>query len=393
MQFLTLAALLLVAAPSARPDDAPEPVLRGKTLTEWLDLLRQDKEYRSRLAGLIAAEAIGPLQSNKVVPAVVVALRDDTDERLRRAAAQALGRMGEKIAARTSEERIPFTTARDALSASMRTDPAGPVRAAAAAALGKIGKGEASVAVSDLAGALKDAFPEARAAAADTLRRLGPDARDATAALTEAAGNRILDKPTRIQAVLALGNIGDPALSAVPVLATTLEDAEAPTDLRKAAAETLGRLGKGAVATTGKLAAVMTAKASPVELRRAAAGTLDQFGPAAAAALPALRQALRDDDSFVRSLSLHAIGRLPKAVAEQRKPVVDDLLALIGTERVIEVAVAALETLGDLGPDSLGSEAARVLARLNDLRSDGRKAVREAARAAATKFAPAAIAP
>src|SRR5271165_5714262 len=110
--------LLLVAAlTSSRTAAAAEdePMLRHRTLSEWLGMLREDPAPEKRRAALLAVELIGPGKSPKVVPAVIAALRDDSDEKLREAAAAALGRIGERLAARSLAEKTPFAVGRDAL--------------------------------------------------------------------------------------------------------------------------------------------------------------------------------------------------------------------------------------------------------------------------------------
>src|SRR5262245_33290224 len=193
-------ALLLLALPAAYAagDADDDPKLRNRALSEWIAMLREDKAPERRRAALLAVELIGPQRSPKVLPAITLALRDDPDERIREAAAVSLGRLGERLYARAAEgEPVRFGGPRDGLIAALRTDRSGRVREAAAAALGKLAPADAGLAVPVLAAALRDAHPGARAAAADTLRRLGPEAKDAVPALQEALADRGGDKLTR----------------------------------------------------------------------------------------------------------------------------------------------------------------------------------------------------
>jgi HEAT repeat protein len=381
------ALLLLALAAGARGQDDDDPMLRNRKLSEWAAMLREDKSPERRRAALLAVELIGPQRSPRVLPAILSALRDDPDERIREAAAAALGRLGERLYARAAEgEQVRFAGPRNDLIAALRTDKSGRVREAAALALGKVAAADAAPAVPALAAALRDAHPGARAAAADTLRRLGPEAKEAVPALQEALADRAGDKATRAQAALALGNVGEPAAPALPAVVAVLEDAGAPPEVRRACAETLGRLGPGADAA-GKLGAALASRGADVELRRAAAGALDRFGPEARPALPALRQALKDDDRFVRSLALHAVGRLGPDLGPDRKAVLADLLGCLN-DRVIEVRVAALETFRALGPEALGEEAPAVTARLEEAARDSHKAVSDAAREALKRLRP-----
>src|SRR5205823_2105393 len=94
-----------------------------------------------------------------------------------------------------------------------------------------------------------------------------------------------------------------------------------------------------------------TSRSSPTELGRAVATTLDQFGPEARPALPALRQALKDEDHYVRGLALHALGQMG---TEAHDTLTAMLLCL--DDPVLEVRVAAIQALGSLGREGLGPD-------------------------------------
>ncbi len=151
---LLLAGILVsgVWAGAVRGQD--DPVFRGKKLSEWLAMLRgaKDAEFRNktllvlgglayprveemlypnRRLGLLVAERIGPT-NRQVVPAILDALRDDPDARIREGAAQALGRLSPKI--KKDSQRLGET--RERLTTALRMDPSAVVRQAAATALG-----------------------------------------------------------------------------------------------------------------------------------------------------------------------------------------------------------------------------------------------------------------
>lgn len=383
---LFLALALCTIAGTLRADE-DDPKLRNRPLSEWLEMLRADPAPERRRAALLAVELIGTAKSPKVLPAILAALRDDADDKVREAAAVAIGRIGERLAARPLAEKVSFVQGRASLVSALRTDKADRVGAASATALSKLDKADAADAVADLADALLKKGPQTRAAAADTLRRLGKDAAPALPALRQAL-EKDRDLATRMLAAQAVGNLGETAIEALPSLLAVLDDGQAPVEVRKAVADTLGRLGPDAGASAAKLGMLLAAKDVDVELRRAAAGALDQFGPEAKPALSGLRKALLDDDRFVRSLALHAIGRVGASLEDEAHATIVAVLACVG-DRVVEVRVAAVETLATLGAEVLGPDLMAARERLKEATKDGQKAVREAAEAALKKLMPA----
>jgi HEAT repeat protein len=278
--------LVCLALPALAPVRAQDddPAFRGRKLSEWIELLRGENQEpvralallatgvtgepavsaalaRSRRAGLVGVELIGPGKSRKVLPAIVAALRDDPNELVREGAANALGRLAPKCL----DKGLRFVDAREALVAALRTDRSGVVRQAAAVALGQLAKltlkelakVEAPIragyqldsAVPVLAAALKDSHTGTSNAAAETLRQLGKDAAEAVPELQQVVRDRKADLLTRLPATQSLGLIGSPeALPALPVLKEALADDKAPVEVRQAAAESIGKLGKEAAA-------------------------------------------------------------------------------------------------------------------------------------------------
>src|SRR5437764_237336 len=84
---------LLAAAGPARPQDDTDRVVRGKKASEWMTVLRTDKDARSRRIALIALDIAGP-QTRKVFDVVGATLRDDKDPAIRRGAALLIGKLG-----------------------------------------------------------------------------------------------------------------------------------------------------------------------------------------------------------------------------------------------------------------------------------------------------------
>src|SRR3954470_10300000 len=101
--------------------------------------------------------------------------------------------------------------------------------------------------------------------------------------------------------------------------------------------------------------------------RRAAAAALGRLGPKAGPAVPALAEALSDEDLYVRRLAALALGDIGAGGA------VPALIEALGDEDEGARRRAAV-ALGEIGP-----EAAPALAALRELREEGGEAVREAA--------------
>ncbi|HEY7154503.1 MAG TPA: HEAT repeat domain-containing protein [Gemmataceae bacterium] len=376
----TLVFVLLVSLSPVRAED-DDPVFRDKKLSEWVNQLQNGKNVNERRAGLLALRLIGPRKSRKVTSALIAAVRENSEETIRAGAALALGGFAAKARA---DDDIPIEKIRDALAAGLRSDKADSVREACARALGEM-KEKAHGAADALALALKDKHARTRTEAASALHKLGKDAHEAVNDLQTALKNAKLEALTRVYCANALGRIGSPdALSAVPALQETLGDAKNDTDLRKACAQALGEMGKDAADAVPALAAVLTAKDSDVVLRRSAIEALDAMGGEARSALPALRSALKDDDQFVRSFALHTLGHMGGELGDDRKATVVGIMARMD-DNVLEVRIAAIEALANLGTDGLGDQYKNAVNRLTEASRDPQKAVAEAAKAALKK--------
>ncbi len=388
---LLLAVLIVLVAGRAGARDDDEPTFLEKKLSYWLKLLEEGKSAKERRRGVLAVEQVGHAGSRKVVPALVKAMREDKDEVVRAAAAQATGRAVAKAFKQARDDKkdeLPrFDSTRDALSSVLRTDKAAKVREAAADALGTIGP-EARGAVGGLAVALKDKQPAVVRAAATALRRMGKDAREAQPELQTVLGDAKADLEARKESAVALGQISADIPQALPVMRTVLGDAKADDGLRRNVAEALGKWGKDASDASATLGIVLVSKGSSQELRTAAVTALEQFGVDAKAAIPALIKAVDDDDRTVRCLALQALSRMGKELEDNRKPAVKAILRAT-EESNIEVCVSAIESLGKLSADGLGAESPEVVKRLDTiLKREGRKAIREAAQAARDKIRP-----
>jgi HEAT repeat protein len=400
--FYSVASTPLLAAPGDN-----DTIVRGKTVAEWFAILEGNREAGQHRLALHALGAgadhplvwrqmtkvrqgallileieVGPAKSKKVLPAVVAALRNDSDPVIRAAAAQSLGR----LPARCLAAKQDFTPGLDALFGALRTDGSAAVREAAAIALGKLSPDDVRPATPTLIERLKDDSAAVRAAAADTLRRMGREAVEAVPALREAVEDEKNEPLTRFQAAQALAKIGPPeAVAALPGLQKVLAGARTPVEVRTAILSAVARFGKDAGPAVPQVGKLLTDEDSSVELRGAAVTALEALGPVAAPAVADLKKAAKDKDKFVRGMAMRTFAKIGKELGSQLR----DAVALVkqGTDDpILEVRLAAIETLGNFGADVLGEEAKDVLERLTQLKDSSEKEVREAAQNALEKL-------
>jgi HEAT repeat protein len=295
---------------------------------ELLNVIREDE------VGLLEAQAtvaLGKIGTG-AVPALSKALADKSDK-LRRAAAFALGLIGPKAYAAVPE----LTTA--------LKDSEPLIRALAAEALGKVGT-ESEPALPELKKALTDKDVNVCVNAALALWRIGKDASgldELSAALTKSS-----DVQLRRSAAMALAEFGAAAKSALVPLTAAL--AEPDEELRRECVVALGRIGADAAPATKLLQPLLTDKSFPVRLQAVLAlwriekqlpaesikvleqgllqeqpalvlrtiGAAQEMGPAARAFAPALAEALLHRDPEVRAEAAAALKKIDPKAATQK---------------------------------------------------------------------------
>ena len=129
--------VLLVPAIGRSADDEEDPKIGPKRLSEWLQMLRSDEKPEMRRKAALVLEFVEPV-TNGVLVAVRTALKEDSEERVRAAAAVTLGRLGAR-ARDPGEAIVPLVDA-------LQNDKSEVVREAAAASLGGIVVGAHEVA-------------------------------------------------------------------------------------------------------------------------------------------------------------------------------------------------------------------------------------------------------
>src|SRR5438034_1916394 len=93
---MLLCGLLLASlVPSLRAQDDEDKFVDGKKASEWVNILRSDKQVGKRRKALAALDKAGP-QTRKVFEEVGSAMRLDSDEGIRAMAAFMLGTLGAK---------------------------------------------------------------------------------------------------------------------------------------------------------------------------------------------------------------------------------------------------------------------------------------------------------
>ena len=334
----------------------------------------KDKALYFRWSAAAALGRIGP----EAVPALIAALKDE-NEHVRESAADVLGDIGPEAKAavpaliealKDKDEGVRWRAARalgdirseakDAVPALIEAIKDDDIRWSAAAALGRIGP----EAVTALIAALKDENEHVRESAADVLGDIGPEAKAAVPALIEALKDKV--EGVRWSAAAALGRIGP---EAVPALIAALKDEN--EHVRDSAADVLGDIGPEAKAA---VPALIEALKDKVEGDRwSAAAALGRIGPEA---VPALIAALKDENEHVRDSAADVLGDIgPEAKAA--------VPALIEAIKDDDIRWSAENALGEIGPEAVPA--------LVEALKDKDSGVRERATMALGKIGPEAV--
>ncbi len=378
-------------------------------------------ELLSHLAGQnentrkAAADALGRLGSAAATPAVLdrlLTLLTDPDNGVRWAAALGLGRLGGAAATPSVLERLLALSqdqvadvrkaAADALGRlgsaaatpavldrllTLLTDPDNGVRWAAALGLGRLGGAAATPSVLERLLALsQDQVADVRKAAVNALGHLGGAA--ATPSVLERLLTLIADRESAVSmpATLALGLLGSAA--ATPSVLERLLALIENQDSAVSAALALGLLGSAAATPSvlGRLLALIENQDNTFYVPVVLALSSLRSAAATPSVLERLLALVIDQDNVVRRLAFRVLGSLGSAAAT---PSVLERLLALSRAQVDEVRQAAAEALGHLGSAAATSTVLESLLTLShdpetEIRSSAAKALGNLGSAAAT---------
>lgn len=348
----------------------PDPLIRALTVGQVGDIGRnletarqdllaalEDSDARVRSAAAEALAQIGPA-AKLAYPALVQVSKFDPSDSVREQARRSLKKitppastdLGDFLAAMKEEHVLLRAAAAQALGmidppalqavADLErkglTDAEPEVQVSAAQALWEITH-DPDKGLAELVSGLKDKKASVRARAASALGKMRTGDARALQGLEEALRDR--EASVRVQAAMALGNIGDRSKSAVPSLQTALHDVS--VKVRVMAAQALwvcDRLNQGVPALCAAL------KEPDGGIRLNAVVALGKMGPEARGAVGPLAVALKDTDADVRLRAAEALHH----IGPESHPAVDALRdALIGTDPALRpVAAFALSGIG-----------------------------------------------
>jgi len=350
-----------------KPGEQPkvEKIL-GKTVGEWITILKEDPRTNYRRAALLAIESSD--SARRVgLSAIIEAVEKDKDAEVRQEGVLLLGRLGPKT-----------NGALRALVFTLKNDKTDTVRQSAASVIG--GKAfiePAGEYLSFLTDALGDPHAGTRIAVAGALRDMGKNAAGAYPKLLERAQDAKEHTLVRTAAihVLTRHDKDNPKLSVL--LIDLLKTPDNAFELREAAIDGLSRTGgesKDVVAALCVALADMN-----LELRKASAISLGTLGAKASSGWPTVKEQLgKEKNGGVRNHLIRLTGIFAKT-ADDAVPV---LMTAAKLDDSTENRIAAIQELAELG--------ARAKTAVPTLRmlvaQDGRAAIRDAAEKAVKKI-------
>jgi len=354
------AVLVLCGSALSKPDkaDSSDPVLPSgtKRVSEWIKDLRTGEDLKTRRTALLVITQFVPPKLPGVIPAVCATMKEDKDVGMRVDAAMALGKFAPPLGSK--EATIDVREMVDCLQsvlAGESKDSEERVREAAANSMGKMGM-PGDKGLSALIEALKDKARVQTAAATsiDDLATPNPkqdydgilnadDASEPMLALLKDSSAAVLARCVAARFISKRERVDGRINALTDVLAEEKNDAA----LRKTAAEMLGGFKEGLAADAVPALAKALADKN-ADLRIAAGTALSHIAKHDASrrriveVLPDIQNALKDDNATVRNSAINTLGNLEESGADALK----ELMACLKAEKVIENRVAALRAMG-----------------------------------------------
>lgn len=258
------------------------------------------------------------------------------------------------------------------------------VRRSAAFALGRIGAAVRSAAPDLARRLLKDDDAGVRDMAASAIGDIAKALQGAHRALWNDAGGTLIlalkkDKDARVRrsAAYALGSFGPPASGTVDVLSAALKDAD--SSVRQNAAWALGQIGENAGGAATVLCGCLHDKDALV--RRDAAGALGSIGKAASSAVAPLIDLVKSEpDEVVRTTAVNSLSHLAGPEHAEFAAGLEPLL----TDKNAELKLNAAIVLARIG----GPQSARALPVLQAALKDSDAHTQEMAAASLANLGP-----
>ena len=373
---------LVVAAPVTI---AEEPSFNGRTVTEWMAMVKEDAFPRKRKAAIIALGQIASESKDAhkaVLTAIVKAMKTDANAGVRGQAAVILGQQPTESAA------LFVPDFAEALRSERDTD----TRREIATSIGRFGK-LSQTSVTPLIDVLKDSAPRTRAAAAEALGRIGKEAQASAVEVT--ALTKDADRNVRYAAVFALGRIepentettatailamlqmerGNEAkvLAQASVSSAAFWVIRRDSEIVSASIVSLGLLGEKNVDVTRVVANYL--RDPDPEIRQHAVLALGKFGSVTKSVEANLSATFANDaDKQVRQ---YALQTLCSVYSSDGKTILPSLFLRLKADPDYEVRVAIAEEIGGFGIAFKDNK--DVLTALRDAQRDPQVKVREAA--------------
>ena len=254
----------------------------------------------------IVTKVLGEI-GESAVP-ILIAVLNDESVKVRNAAVDALGKIGES--AEKAEPEIVKGLAKAA------TDESDEIRRNAIEELGDINSSSPE-AISILIKGLDDQSKDIRLKSAVTIMEIGLPAKSAVPALINALGDE--SGSVRRKVMSALGKMGSLARSAVPKLIEASKDES--DKIRETAIGVLGSIGETEESIKNRITPILIDALTDEnnDIRREAADELGDIGATSSQAISALIRRLHDEEDDIRDEVIESLGQIGESTLSELK--------------------------------------------------------------------------